>query len=121
MIGEVVPTDYTYVLDSDFNNKFVDAFIKKYEYPPDEGGAMAYGTAWAAINALKATMGDTTPDTLHEAILNLDYIDPGGPVRLDRETGFAIRDIIICEIAKKGKEFYWEPVFTYKDVPPRGY
>ncbi len=121
VIGERVPTDYTNLLETDLNKRFVAAFEKKYDYTPGEGEAMSYGSVQAALETLKATGGDTTPEKLRQAILALDFEDPGGHIRIDPATGMAIRDVYIVEIRKIEGKYVWVPVYTYEDVPPRGY
>ena len=74
-----------------------------------------------ALRALEATGGDTTPEKLSQALIAADFEAPQDRVRFDPETNCAIRSVYIAKVDKVEGEFAWVPVYTYKDVPPRGY
>lgn len=73
------------------------------------------------INALKATKGDTSPEKLREALLAVNFESPFGRVTFDEKTGVRHMDMHISKIVKHGNDYLWQPIFTYKDVPPLGY
>jgi branched-chain amino acid transport system substrate-binding protein len=121
VLGEYCSTPYTPLLDTAINKKFVKAWKDKFGYLPDESIAGPYEGVLVALAALKVTKGDTKPSKIRDAILGLRLDTPGGPVRFDAKTKSRVRDVYIFKNAKLGKEFVWEPVHTFKDVPPFGF
>jgi ABC-type branched-subunit amino acid transport system substrate-binding protein len=73
------------------------------------------------INALQATKGDTSPEKLRQALLAVSFDGPFGHVTFDQKTGVRHVDMHISKVIKQGKEYLWQPIFTYKDVPALGY
>ncbi len=120
LVGEKGPTEYTALIPSDTNKKFVAAFRQKMGYLAVEGNAIAYESIQVALKALEATKGDPTPDKLRQAIGALDLEVPSGHVRFDPQTNFAIRNIYIFEIGKYENEYNWIPIYVYENVPPAG-
>ena len=121
VIGEYCSTPYTALLDTEINKKFVKTWTDKMGYMPDESIAGPYEGVLVALAALKATGGDTNPDKLRDAILNVKIDTPGGIVKFDTKTKCRVRDVYIFKNAKQGKEYVWDPVYTYKNVPPFGF
>ena len=121
MIGEYMLSLYTRLLEADASKRFAGAFKKRFGYLPDDVHATPYLSVQIALRALKATGGDTTPEKLRQAILALDFESCEGRIRFDPKTGCAIRDVYICRIDKIGEEYVMVPVYTYKDIPPRGF
>ncbi len=120
-IGGLTPTPYTPLLDTAVNKRFVRDFKKKYGYTPEDTESGPYLGALVALEALKATGGDTTPKKLRQALLNVKVEGPEGPLHFDQKTMCAFKDIYIVKIDKVGKEYTWVPVYTYKNVPPLGF
>jgi branched-chain amino acid transport system substrate-binding protein len=120
-IGYLVPTAYSPLLDTPFNKKWVADFKAKFGFTPEDTSAGAYQGAMCVINALKATKGDTSPEKLREALLAVNFESPFGRVTFDEKTGVRHMDMHISKIVKQGNEYLWQPIFTYKDVPPLGY
>jgi len=120
-IGYLVPTAYSPLLDTPVNKKWVADFRAKFGFTPEDTSAGAYQGAMCVINALKATKGDTSPEKLREALLAVNFDSPFGRVTFDKESGVRHMDMHISKIVKQGNEYLWQPIFTYKDVPPLGY
>ena len=120
VIGEYCVTPYTHLLDNETNKKFVAEFMKKFKRPPFESDVGPYEASLVAIEALKTTGGDTSPDKLKKAILELKMDTPGGPLVFDPKTRCRIRDIYIFKVDKQEGQFVWVPVHTYNNVPPFG-
>jgi branched-chain amino acid transport system substrate-binding protein len=121
LIGERGPTEYTSLLPSAVNKRFVEAYNKKMGFLPGEGDAIAYESVQVALKALEATGGDTNPDKLRDAIYKLNIEVPSGNVSFDKETNFAIRNMYIFEICKVDGKFNWCPIYVYEKVPAPGY
>ncbi len=121
MLGELTATAYSYYRDDEISKRFGDAFKQKYGFTPVDDEAAAYVGMHVALEMLKATGGDTSPEKLREALLALKWESAEGPSRIDPATRCAIRDVYIVKLDKIGKEYVHTPVYTYKDVPPGGF
>jgi branched-chain amino acid transport system substrate-binding protein len=120
-IGYLVPTPYSPLLDNPVNKQWVIDFKAKFGFTPEDTSAGAYQGALIVIEALKATNGDTDPEKLRQAILNVKFQSNFGDVSFNPETGVRHMNMYIAKIIKQEKEYLWNPVFTYEDVPPLGY
>jgi branched-chain amino acid transport system substrate-binding protein len=122
LIGLVSSIQYSPFFDNDVNKKFVEAYQKKYNRPPDNAESHAYCAALVIKAALEATGGDTTPQKLLAAMLATAITTTEGPVRFDKEKKSAIKNVAISKLEKVGKEFMFSaPIFVYMDVPPEGF
>jgi branched-chain amino acid transport system substrate-binding protein len=121
-VGDYVATPYSPLIDNPANKQFISAIQAKMKLVPDDTQSAAYQAGMIIIEALKATKGDTTPAKLRQAMLATKIEGPQGVMRFDPQTGVSIKTTYICKIAKSadGKGYVWQPVFTYKDVPPKG-
>ena len=119
--GKVVATPYSSLLDTPLNKQFVEDYKAKMGLLPDDSITQTYGGCLLILAALEATNGDPTPEKIRDAMLNAEIVGPDGPIRFDKEKRSAIRNVYICEIAKRNDETVWVPVKTYEDVPPLGY
>jgi branched-chain amino acid transport system substrate-binding protein len=121
MIGEYANAFWTPLIELDESKQFINDFEEKFGFTPTDVSANPYSVAQIVVKALEATGGDTTPGTLREAILAVDFISNIGRVHFDAETKFAYRDLYICKLDKIGEEYVFVPIYTYKDVHPRGH
>jgi len=121
IIGEYTPTPYTPLLETDVNKAFVKAFRDKYGETPEDTDTGPYQGSQVILAALKATGGDTTPDKLRDALLNVKIVGPEGEQQFDPRTMAAIKDIYIVTVEKTGKEFFWKEVHKYAKVPALGF
>ncbi len=119
-IGYLLPTIYTPLLDNPINKQFYTDYQTKFNDIPDDTSSGAYIGGLAVIQALKATGGDASPDKLRQALLNVNYDSPRGPVKFDQQTHGGICTLYVCKVVKQGNAYLWQPVFTYKDVPSLG-
>lgn len=119
-LGWMAPLTYTWRLDTPASREFAAAVRERYDRNPvaqiDEG---AYEAMSVALAALEATGGETEPEALREAILELELDTPAGPVRFDKD-GFGVRNVYILEVARFGDELGWRPVSTFEDVGAEG-
>lgn len=118
-LGIKGPGTYASTVDNPLNKKVVADYVKKYnERPYDSGIVGGYVNIQVAMEALKATKGDTDPDKLKEAILKLTIETPTGPLRFTPER-LGIFNVYILKVGKVGGEYLWEVAETFKDVKPR--
>ena len=110
---------YASTVDNPLNKKVIADYRKKYNERPADSAIMGgYINTQVAMEALKATNGDTDSDKLKEAMLKLNIDTPAGPLRFNPQK-LGIHHIYIVKVAKEGGEYLWEVVHTYKDVMPR--
>ena len=122
VLGKLCPSPYSPLIDNAANKLFVAAHREKFEgKTPEDTQSGPYQGGLITLAALKATGGDTTPEKLRQAILDLKIEIPEGPLSFNKELMVAIKDVYISKIDKPEKEFMLVPVYTYKEVPPLGY
>lgn len=102
-IGEITSAIYSPFIDTDVNKKFVADFRQKRGKTPDASDVDSYDAANILLHALQATGGDTTPEKLRKAILQVDFMGVEGRVRFDQATRCRIRDIYVCKAPPPGK------------------
>jgi branched-chain amino acid transport system substrate-binding protein len=119
-VGAITPTPYSPLLDTEVNKTFVADFQAKFGTLPEDTDSGPYVGAQIILRALTATNGDTTPETLREALISVNFDGPEGPIKFDKQTRAAIKTVYIAKIAKQGDAFVWDPIFTYPDVAPAG-
>jgi ABC-type branched-subunit amino acid transport system substrate-binding protein len=127
-----IPCPMTYAPDSqsDANQTFVKAFTAKMGFPPgDDTASGPYQAAMIFIAALNATQGDTTPNTLLNAIIGTSINGPEGPVSFTPEMHSAIKNVYILQVAQvqfpnatpNAPNLYaFKTVYTYPNIPPSG-
>ncbi len=120
MIGEKCPSQWSPYVDTEVSKRFVEAFQKAKGIPATEADSSPYSAVQVVLEALKITGGDTAPEELRKALLSVDVEGPEGRIHFDPETRCARRDIYIIKVEKVGDIYTTVPVYTYKDVPPRG-
>jgi hypothetical protein len=116
-----IPTSYSPLTDFPFNQQWVTDFRAKFGFTPEDTSAGAYLGAQCVIEALKLTNGDTDSTKLRDALLAVSFDSPFGPVTFDPATRVRHMDMNICQIVKEGDEYLWNPIQTYKDIPPLGF
>ena len=120
-VGEYCPTPYTPLLDTAVNNAFVEDWYDATGEVPEDTDTGPYEGVLAVLAALEATGGDTTPEVLRDALLDVTLEGPQGPIVFDAGTKCALKTIYICAVTKDGPLFVWDPVKAYENVPPFGY
>jgi len=119
--GLVCPVQYSPFFENEVNKKFVAAYMKKYNRPPDNAESTAYCGALVILDALKRTGGDTAPQKLMDAMLASTIFCPEQQVRFDKQKKSVIKDVHISKLEKMdGKLVFKTPIYLYKDVPPEG-
>jgi len=121
LVGDLVPVPYSPLLDNAVNDQFVADFQAKFGILPEDMDSGPYVGAQIILHALEATNGDTTPETLLDALVGVSFEGPEGLISFDPETRCAIKTIYIAEVVKQDDgTFVWEPIYTYTDVPVNG-
>jgi branched-chain amino acid transport system substrate-binding protein len=121
LVGKHVLSLYSYLVDTPAGKKFDAAWQKRFgNHPADDAHATPYVISQVALEALKATGGNTTPANLKQAILAVDFESCEGHISFDSSTKCAIRDTYISRIDRDGKNLVYVPVETIKNIPPGG-
>ncbi|MBA7706647.1 hypothetical protein ES703_115502 [subsurface metagenome] len=108
---------YSSTIDNELNRRLVESCLVKYGERPGDTIAQGYVAAQVALEAIKASGGDTSPEALSEAILGLRVDTPAGPVSFTLG-GVGIHTCYIVEVAKEDGEYLWKVVEVYLDVAP---
>jgi len=123
MIGAIAPMPYVYSIDTPENNDFVAAWTAEYGSPPRHSvNGDATQALYLLAAAIKSLNGDTTPDKLAQAILNLDFTGPEGRQYFKDGMHVATKDYYIGKIVQLDNgDFAYDLVKTYQAVPPTGW
>jgi len=119
-VGNLVTSPYSPNLDTEINRDFVAAVQANMGMIPDDSTSGPYTTALVIMEALEATDGDTTPEVLMDALLNVSLTGPAGLVSFDQTTKAIIWNIYICEVVNEDTGYALNDVFTYESVGPNG-
>jgi branched-chain amino acid transport system substrate-binding protein len=119
-LGSVAITHYFEDLDNPVNRHFVAAYAKEYGEPPrGYNPALGYSIGQIVEEALKRTGGKTTPpETLINAIRQVDISTTQGRLRFDPEKRFGIMDFYIVKVVKKEGKLGYEVMDVLKDIKP---
>jgi branched-chain amino acid transport system substrate-binding protein len=120
-IGLISASPYTLDLESDGNQRFVDAMKKNYNVIPGFYAAGLYVNCQVADAGLKAVNGD--PDDRAKFMVALRAVSltdtPRGPIKFDH-LGNVIGNIYIRRLGKEGAKYglkLWnKTIKTYEDV-----
>ncbi len=110
---------YAITLDNPENTQFVENFNSQYDRDPSTYAMQGYDTAQLIVKALEATEGDTDPDTLVDAMENVEFNSPRGPVRFD-ENHNPIQNIYIREAREENGTIENVVIDTIEDVQDPG-
>lgn len=115
VLGVKGELQYVNRLDNPANKKFVAAFQAKYNKLPDVNDEVTYVATSVALAGIEATKGDTTPESLRQAIAGLKLDTPNGPLSFTPD-GFAILNTYVIEAKKVNGQFVWEPIKTFEQT-----
>jgi branched-chain amino acid transport system substrate-binding protein len=101
---------YTPLIDTEANKKFVDAHEKKYQRTPGLFTGYALGGTSILLKALEATRGDTTPKVLLKALTNVSVDTAQGHAEVKHPDGVGEADIYITKCIKIGDRYSWQPI-----------
>ena len=99
-LGTVSSHTYSAAHDSAINKTFVEAFRKASGRRPNIVAAYGYDGMHLIYEALKRSNGSTDGATLVEAMKNVEWESPRGPVKVDAETRDLIQNVYIRRSAK---------------------
>ncbi len=94
-LGTVTSHTYSAAHDSAANKAFVAAFRKSAGRRPNIIAAYGYDGMHLIYEALKRTNGSTDGEKLVEAMKNVEWESPRGPVKVDPETRDLIQNVYV--------------------------
>jgi branched-chain amino acid transport system substrate-binding protein len=87
-LGMHGPSAYASTLDNPLNERVVARWKQRYGSRPGDCAVIGgYNNAQVLVEGIKAAGGDTSPEKLRQAILNLRIQTPCGPLRFTPEGG----------------------------------
>jgi branched-chain amino acid transport system substrate-binding protein len=106
-LGTITSHHYSAAHDSAKNQSFVTAFTKANPgMRPNFMGVGGYDGMHLICAALEQTGGDATGDALVEAMKNLSWESPRGPVSIDPETRDIVQNVYIREVQEMDGHLY---------------
>jgi len=118
-------SDHAYMpgIDRPGVKAYVDRWVKTYghlteaqgRFPRINEGNSTYMSVRIAIEAVKATGGDTSKEALNEALRKLKWESPWGLISFT-DYGLGIGDSFVIKVVKEGDRYYWKDVHTYEQI-----
>ncbi|NQU15332.1 MAG: ABC transporter substrate-binding protein [Desulfobacteraceae bacterium] len=102
-------------MDTAINKAWVKKMTKRFGQAPGGLEANSYAITKTILAALKATGGDDSLEKMWPALLKVKIDTPQGPLAVSPE-GVALVNNYIVELKKRGNQYYWDPIKTYKAV-----
>ncbi|MCB9138595.1 MAG: substrate-binding domain-containing protein [Caldilineaceae bacterium] len=121
VVGQSSGILYHYGLpDNEINDWLVEQTQARYGVYPDLFDADGMNAAILAVEAIKATGGDTSADALIGAMEGMEFDGPKGVIRIRPEDHVAIQDMYIVKLANlDDPDFnFYELVSTTRPEPP---
>ena len=108
-LGIIGPSSYASTIDNPVNKRVVANYKKKFKVPPPDSLMVGgYMNAFVLVEGLKASKGDTSPETLRKTILGLKMQNtPIGPLSFTPD-GAGIYNVYIVKVSKVDGEYVWQ-------------
>ena len=120
-LGVVTTHHYSAAHNSPLNKKFVEAYQKANNgMRPNFMAVGAYDGMRVIYEALKATKGDTTGDTLLAAMKGQIFESPRGPMFIDAQTRDVVHNIYVRRVERQNGQLYNVEIATVPDVKDPG-
>lgn len=101
--GAFASTFWDYSLETEENIAFVKAYEEAYDRRPTIESLEGYDAARILADALVALDGDVSnPDAIVDAISNVSFVSPRGPIEFDQNTHHIIQNMYITETVLEG-------------------
>jgi branched-chain amino acid transport system substrate-binding protein len=113
--GIISESHYCLLLDTPENNKFKQAYTKKFGHPPTLYSEQGYLTAKLIAEALNQTKGAVEGAKFVQAMRSQELKAPRGTVKFDKY-GAPIQNSYIREVKKVGGSWENVPIKTYAMV-----
>jgi branched-chain amino acid transport system substrate-binding protein len=107
---------WTWMIDTDINKKYMDAFQKKVGKRPETEATSAYIAISIFLEAVKISNGDTSPKAIIDALHKIKLDTPAGTFSYS-PAGLGIGNLYIQQIVKENGQYGWKNIQTYSQVP----
>ncbi|GLQ36953.1 ABC transporter substrate-binding protein [Rhizobium albus] len=97
-LGVITSLHYLPTLDTPENKAFVEAFQAKANRLPSEYAVQGYDAGRALVEAVKA--GATDRESIKEALRDVQYTGPRGPLEIDPATNNIVQNVYIYDIVE---------------------
>ncbi|WP_404863934.1 ABC transporter substrate-binding protein [Georhizobium sp. MAB10] len=97
-LGVITSLHYLPTLDTPENKAFVEAFQTKANRLPSEYAVQGYDAGRALVEAVKA--GATDRESITEALRDVQYTGPRGPLEIDPATNNIVQNVYIYDIVE---------------------
>ncbi|MGJ9383141.1 ABC transporter substrate-binding protein [Salipaludibacillus sp. CF4.18] len=102
--GVFASTFWDYSIETEENQAFVEAYEEAYDRRPTIESLEGYDAARIIVEATKSLEGDASnPEAIVEAISNVSFTSPRGPIEFDKETHHIIQNMYITETVIEGE------------------
>ncbi|MGJ9384150.1 ABC transporter substrate-binding protein [Salipaludibacillus sp. CF4.18] len=102
--GVFASTFWDYSIETEENQAFVEAYEETYDRRPTIESLEGYDAARIIVEATKSLEGDVSnPEAIVEAISNVSFTSPRGPIEFDKETHHIIQNMYITETVIEGE------------------
>ncbi len=115
VLGIVGDSMWTWMIDTDMNKKYVEAFQKKTGKLPETEGTSAYIAMTIFLEAVKAANGDTSHDAIINALHKIKVDTPAGAFSYTAD-GLGIGNLYIQKLIKTNGQYGWQPIQTYEQI-----
>lgn len=96
--GAFTSTFWDYSLETEENQAFVESYEDAYDRRPTLESLEGFDAARIIADAIESLDGDVSdPDAIVEAISNVTFTSPRGPIEFDKGTHHIIQDMYITE------------------------
>jgi branched-chain amino acid transport system substrate-binding protein len=119
--GVIASTFWDYSLETEENQKFVEAYEKAYGTRPTIESLEGYDAARIIVEAIKSLDGDVSdPDKVVEAISKVSFTSPRGPIKFDKETHHIIQNMYITKTVTVDEKTENKVIHTVEAVKDPG-
>ena len=122
MIGTFAPLPYVRNIQNPENEEFVNKWVAEFGQDPRHSSAGDCAqTVYLLAAAIESLNGDTSPDKLIKAILELDFNGPEGRQYFENGSHASTKDYYIGRVVRMADgSFNYEVIKKYDNIPPTG-
>ncbi|MGH6923717.1 MAG: ABC transporter substrate-binding protein [Propylenella sp.] len=113
-VGVTTSLHYVPTLDTPENKAFVDAFTKVAGHVPSEYAVQGYDAGRVLVEAVKGGASDRA--SINEALKQVQYTGPRGPLEIDPATNNIVQNIYIYKIVEEGGKLTQQLLDTVESV-----
>jgi branched-chain amino acid transport system substrate-binding protein len=118
IVGMIGSQGYLPTLDNPENKAYLEAYMKKYpEEPPDDKCVYARIATQVTLAAIKRNNGNTHPDALKKALLEVEINTPAGQYKFNPGR-VGIQDYYVTEVQKVDGKLQWVKKKTLPQMKP---